>query len=225
MAGTDASGADSARQRSSTTVAQLERAQLSDLFDSVGPQAPTLDEGWQTHHLAAHLVLRESNLVGMLQATRPATGDRKVEAMVASYGFGSLVATFRSGPPKLSPFAVPFADRLLNPLEFLVHHEDVRRAAAAWEPRSLPGWVRETVWGQLRWLARASLRGSPVGVALCRTDTGQRDFAVKKLDPVDLAGDPVELALFLFKRRAVAQVDLRGQPAHVDRFAHWLDGR
>jgi hypothetical protein len=37
----------------------VERAQLSDLFDELGPQAPTLLTPWTTRDLAAHLVLRE----------------------------------------------------------------------------------------------------------------------------------------------------------------------
>jgi len=42
-----------------------ERAQLCDLFDELGPQAPTLLAPWTTHDLAAHLVLRERDyLVG-----------------------------------------------------------------------------------------------------------------------------------------------------------------
>jgi hypothetical protein len=36
----------------------VERAQLSDLFDELGPQAPTLLTPWTTRDLAAHLVLR-----------------------------------------------------------------------------------------------------------------------------------------------------------------------
>ena len=36
-----------------------EPAQLSDLFDELGPQAPTLLAPWTTRDLAAHLVLRE----------------------------------------------------------------------------------------------------------------------------------------------------------------------
>ena len=37
----------------------VERAQLSDLFDELGPQAPTLLEPWVTRDLAAHLVQRD----------------------------------------------------------------------------------------------------------------------------------------------------------------------
>ena len=37
----------------------VERAQLSDLLDEFGPEAPTLLAPWTTRDLAAHLVLRE----------------------------------------------------------------------------------------------------------------------------------------------------------------------
>ena len=37
----------------------VERAQLSDLLDELGPEAPTLLAPWTTRDLAAHLVLRE----------------------------------------------------------------------------------------------------------------------------------------------------------------------
>ena len=37
----------------------VERAQLSDLFDELGPEAPTLLAPWTTRDLAAHLVQRE----------------------------------------------------------------------------------------------------------------------------------------------------------------------
>ena len=36
-----------------------ERIKLCDLFDELGPSAPTLIEGWTAHDLAAHIVLRE----------------------------------------------------------------------------------------------------------------------------------------------------------------------
>ena len=36
-----------------------ERNELADLLDQLGPDAPTLCEGWNTADLAAHLVVRE----------------------------------------------------------------------------------------------------------------------------------------------------------------------
>ena len=42
-----------------TRHARAERASLCDLLAEVGPDAPTLCEGWTTALLAAHLVVRE----------------------------------------------------------------------------------------------------------------------------------------------------------------------
>ena len=38
-----------------------ERAELCDLFEELGPDAPTLSGEWRTLQLAAHLVVRESH--------------------------------------------------------------------------------------------------------------------------------------------------------------------
>ena len=40
-------------------VARWQRAQLCDLFEYLGPDAPTLCEGWVTRDVAAHLWVRE----------------------------------------------------------------------------------------------------------------------------------------------------------------------
>ncbi|MEN3358667.1 MAG: hypothetical protein V7637_2649, partial [Mycobacteriales bacterium] len=42
-----------------TDHASAERAAVADLLDSLGPDAPTLCEGWSTYDLAAHLALRD----------------------------------------------------------------------------------------------------------------------------------------------------------------------
>ena len=46
------------------TFAKSERADLCDLFDQVGPDAPTLCRGWDAHDLAAHLWIRENDPLG-----------------------------------------------------------------------------------------------------------------------------------------------------------------
>ena len=40
-----------------------ERRKLCDVFDELGPSVATLLEGWTAHDLAAHIVLRERDLV------------------------------------------------------------------------------------------------------------------------------------------------------------------
>ncbi|HEY0698515.1 MAG TPA: TIGR03085 family protein, partial [Micromonospora sp.] len=39
--------------------ARSERLALADLMLALGPDAPTLNEGWDTRDLAAHLIVRE----------------------------------------------------------------------------------------------------------------------------------------------------------------------
>lgn len=41
----------------------IEREQLCDLLDGLGPDAPTILDVWTTHDLAAHLVLRERDFL------------------------------------------------------------------------------------------------------------------------------------------------------------------
>ena len=42
-----------------TSLARTERSALADLLDQIGPDQPTLCEGWTTRDLAAHLIARE----------------------------------------------------------------------------------------------------------------------------------------------------------------------
>ena len=90
----------------------LERAVLADALTAAGPGAPTLCEGWRTEHLAAHVVLRERDLLTSAGiAIRPltartdrvtlATGDRAADPD----GYARLVAEVRAGPPAWSPLA------------------------------------------------------------------------------------------------------------------------
>jgi uncharacterized protein (TIGR03085 family) len=61
------------------TPAQRERASLVETMRSIGPDAPTLCEGWTTRDLAAHLVVRERRLdatPGIMIRFSPATPTR-----------------------------------------------------------------------------------------------------------------------------------------------------
>ena len=119
--------------------AQSERHALCNLFLEVGPDAPTLCEGWNTRDLAAHIIVRESRpdaAGGILIKPLAAYGE-KVRKGVALRDWKSLVEAIRNGPPRLSPMRLTFLDRLTNTLEFFVHLEDVRRAQPNWEPRTL----------------------------------------------------------------------------------------
>jgi uncharacterized protein (TIGR03085 family) len=198
-----------------TFVAQVERAQLCLLFDEVGPQAGTLCEGWDAHHLVAHLVVREGTPLGIVTLLRPTVGDEEVERVVHERAFASLVDEIRGGPPRMSVFGTPVTDKAGNGLEYFIHHEDVRRARPGFEMRELPTWAQDELWGGVGFMSRRLFRKAPVGVALKRTDTGELKVAAKKTRTVVVEGLPSELALFGYGRGSVASVEMTGEPADV----------
>src|SRR5689334_9042684 len=103
-----------------TGFARQERSALCATLDAVGPDAPTLDEGWTARDLAAHLVLRETRLDASLGiVVAPLAGwTERVQAGIARTAWPQLVARLRSGPPRWSPYALePVAERA-NLVEF-----------------------------------------------------------------------------------------------------------
>lgn len=196
------------------SVATDERAALCDLLDELGPDQPTLCEGWQTRDLAAHLVVREHRLdaaPGILISAF-AGYTRRVQDGYARRPWRELVDTVRGGPPVWWPTRVPAVDKLVNSIELFVHHEDVRRGQENWAPRE-PDERRDTVlWTGLKRAAKVTLRRTPVGLILSRPGG---DSVVVKRGPntVTVTGEPGELLLFAFGRDA-ARVGFDGeQPA------------
>jgi uncharacterized protein (TIGR03085 family) len=201
---------------STPSLATSERAALCDLFEQVGPSAPTLCTGWDTHHLVAHLCQRESNPLALLRTALTPSSASGLDALVDSSAFSELVASLRRGPASLSVFALPQVDRFTGALEFFVHHEDVRRAEPGWTVRDLPGHSQDEIWSVLRWAAKVVMRRSPVGAELVRSGTQDSVTAAKGPDKVLVRGLPSELALFAFGRTEAARVDLDASAHAVD---------
>lgn len=201
---------------SASTHARRERAELSELMLAVGPDAPTLCEGWTTRDLAAHLVVREARpdaAPGILFS--PLAGwTARVTRAVAARPYSELVRQVRTGPPTLSVFSLPGADGLVNLLEYFVHHEDVRRAQPQWAPRDLPADLSNELWSRLGQMGGLMYRRVPVGVALRRTDGPGGQHVVRKGEPmVSVTGTAQELLLHTYGR-ASTQVEVSG-PAHA----------
>ncbi|WP_143265513.1 maleylpyruvate isomerase family mycothiol-dependent enzyme, partial [Amycolatopsis lexingtonensis] len=97
--------------------------------------------------------------------------------------------------------------------EFLVHHEDVRRAQPGWEPRPADATRDAAAWRSAKQAAKLNLRKAPVGVTL-RTTTGQEAAVKTGPDPVAVIGAPVDLLLFVFGRDAV-HLEFEGDAAAV----------
>jgi uncharacterized protein (TIGR03085 family) len=200
--------------------ARDERLALCALLDEVGPRQPTLCAGWATRDLAAHLVLREHRPDAMAGiAGGPLAGyARSVQRRIADRRpYPALVQTVRAGPPLLSPLRL--ADERVNLTEFFVHHEDVRRARAGWEPRDIGQGKSDALWRTLR-MARFVLRKVPVGVELARDDDGGAAAGVRvtaraATPVVTVTGAPGELALWVFGRTGAARVRFDGSEAAV----------
>jgi len=197
-------------------LAKDERHALSDLFAQLGPDEPTLCEGWRTRDLAAHLVVREHRPDAMPGIVLPAFAGhtQRVQDGVAARPWPELVDQVRRGPSRFWPTSFGSVDELANSAEFLVHHEDVRRAQPDWEPRPADPSRDAAVWRLLPRIAKLNLRKSPVGVVL---QTPDGSASVKSGTPVvTVIGDPVELLLFIFGRDAV-RLSFEGDEAAIER--------
>jgi uncharacterized protein (TIGR03085 family) len=188
-----------------------ERSELCDLFLAVGPEAPTLCQGWSTLDLAAHLVIREHDPrsgFAILGGERFAKLERSLMDNARSQGYAKLVDRLRAGPPLL-PWRVPVLREFLNLTEWFVHHEDVRRPAGR-PPRDDRPDLDRTLWTMLRRASRLMLRKvRGAGVALDAPGFGE--VPARGPGPsVRLTGGPQELTLYLSGRRSAARVDLTG---------------
>ena len=202
-----------------TSAADVERAALADLLDDLGPDAPTLCEGWTTRDLAAHLVLRDrapKAWAGMVVPPLSGVADRAM-AEAAERPYGELVELIRGGAPAWSPMGLPVLKDAVNLLEYVIHHEDVRRAQRGWGPRAVPCSLADPVWTAIRLVARPAFRRARDGVRLRRAGTDSTVTGRGGSPAVTVVGDPVELALFLSGRKSAARVELHGDPAAVAR--------
>ncbi len=211
------------------THARDERTALCDLLTELGPDQPTLCAGWQTVDLAAHLVLREHRPdagAGVMGGPLAGYTRRAQNRLRARTSFAQLIELIRTGPPRLSVFAVPGVDERANLVEYFVHHEDVRRAQPGWQPREIRADLADELWRRLR-LARLLLRRAPVGVELVRGDaapdgTGRVRITARAHTPVvTVTGRPAELTLWTMGRTDAADVQMDGSDADVAALRAW----
>jgi uncharacterized protein (TIGR03085 family) len=220
-----------------TTYAHRERAALAALLDETGPDAPTLCAGWQTRHLAAHLVLRERRpdaAAGVMGGPFAGYTARVQQQFLDRYSYPALISMFQAGPPTLSLFAIPGADEAANTVEYFVHHEDVRRAVPGWTEREMPDGLNAALWKRLSG-ARLFLRGAPTGVVLrwrlpaaddAAAGGGEGgeggEIAAKNATPsVTVAGSPAELTMWSMGRVSAAHVTLDGPDEAVEKLTAW----
>lgn len=183
-------------------ISQTERWALCDLLTELGPDAPTLCEGWRTADMAAHLVARDRRpdaMPGMgMRLPVLSEWSRRVETGYRdTTTWDNLVQMARSGPPAwFRP-----VDKQLNTIEFFVHHEDVRRARPGWQPRELTVGEETALWRYLRPL-RFTLRNK-----VSRLEAlGQPAIVVSSKGPV-VKGPVAEVVMWALGRREAARVE------------------
>ncbi|MFI7522196.1 TIGR03085 family metal-binding protein [Micromonospora globbae] len=197
--------------------ARAEREALADLLLTLGPDAPTVAEGWSTRDLAAHLVVRERrpDAAGGIVLPPLRGYAERVRRRIAARPFADLVAQVRR-PPVWSPVSNPLTDELANTMEFFVHHEDVRRGRPGWSPRDLAAGLQAALWRRAAPLARLALRRFPADVYVQAPGHGQLSVG-RGGEPLRLVAAPGELVLFLSGRQRVARVQLDGPAAVAQR--------
>jgi uncharacterized protein (TIGR03085 family) len=195
---------------SSSPLVDRERQELADLLLRLGPAAATLCEGWETAHLAAHLVVRERRpdaMVGLgaeaahLGGPVAAWPHRLEDQLRESTPYAEVVGRLRAGPPAWSPMAWPTLARAFNTAEYAIHHEDVRRAQPGWTVRELSRADQDALWTAATLSARRSRRG----MVLRRSDVPGTEKRIGSADRT-VTGEPMELLLWTAGRRDVARV-------------------
>ncbi|MET3860128.1 uncharacterized protein (TIGR03085 family) [Dietzia sp. 2505] len=203
------------------TLAQRERSALVETMRAAGPEAPTLCAGWTTRDLAAHLVVREARPDAAAGIVLPALASRMEELRLreAEHPWDELLEKIAAGAPWYSPLR--YADRVANAAEYLVHHEDVRRAGGEWTTREFDVEDLDRIWALGTTVARTFLRRvsarvdlrTPPGITLTKSGAVSTGAALAPV--VSVTAAPVELILWAFGRDAV-DVDISGAQQGID---------
>lgn len=199
-----------------------ERARLADLLLELGPEAPTLCEGWDTHDMAVHLYLRENNPLATAGMFVPAMSGllARASAKAAERDYVELVRDWADGPGRFNP--VRFADPVMNLAEHFVHHEDVRRGDGVARPRDFSRVVQEQLYRVLAAMAPRALKNSTVPVILHATAfprimaADQRGVSADGEGVLRIRGDVGELLLWVFGRDIV-ELEVDGNLADAHR--------
>lgn len=199
--------------------AQRERSRLAELFLEVGPDAPTLNEGWNTFDLAAHLLIRESKplaLPGMFVDALSGMTEKET-SKVKARPYAEVVNEWAAGPPVwIKPF-----DAAMNTAEHFIHHEDVRRGGREVRPRDFSRTVNAQLLALAKRFGAMTLRKAQAPVILTPPDLppvtlGDKAGVAQRGDDVlRVSGAPGELLLWVSGRNA-AEIELTGASEALD---------
>ena len=186
-----------------------QRQAFADACEELGPDAPTLCEGWTTKELVAHVYVREHRpdaALGVLPlGPLSAYTERVMASTLRVHTYDEMVARARKPPLWLSALRL---DDAMNTVEFFVHTEDARRANGR-EPRPTDDQLERWLWGRMRRQARVMFRRVPAQVRLL-PDLGEPVDVGKGGPAVEVRGLPSEILLLGFNRKDAAKVTIVG---------------
>ncbi len=200
-----------------TSFAKRERSAICQTLRKLGPDQPTLCQGWSTKDLLVHLIVRENRpdaAVGLFIPFLSSYTD-SVSKKYSEKSFEDLIMIFENGPKSPSPFSLPKVDELANTFEFLVHHEDILRAQDNYQPRKLSEEDAKFVWSRFTKSAVFFMRKIKVGV-VAKTDQGI--YTLKRgNDVVTISGNLIDLVMFAFGRKNTTEINFEGNPTAVEK--------
>lgn len=187
---------------------------LVDALTELGPDAPTLCEGWTTKDMAAHVYVREHRpdaALGVLPlGPLSAYTDRVMASTLRVHGYDEILRRLRTPAPLVR---LTRTEDAINTVEFFVHTEDVRRPNHL-PARDMPEEFERKIWSRLSKQARMSFRRAKVRVRLVPTVGTPVEFGSGEL--VEVHGRPSEILLLAYNRKLDAKVDLQGSTAAVE---------
>jgi uncharacterized protein (TIGR03085 family) len=198
-----------------TSLAKRERVAISQLLRKLGPDAPTLCEGWNSFDLLVHLVSRETRPDAAIGLVVPALSSytSKVAQDIKSRGFENLITEFEHGPKRTSFFALPGVDNLANSFEFLIHHEDLLRGQPDYSPRTLDEDDKKLIWKRFTQSGKLLMRKAKVGI-IAQSDQGT--YTIKSGNScVTMKGEVIDLLLFAYGRKAHVNIEFEGEESAI----------
>ena len=196
-------------------VLKKERAALCDTLERVGPDQPTLCDGWTTTDLAAHLVVRERDPrsgPGIMLGGRFGEYTKKLMERNQAKGYEWLIQRLRDGPPAFMVATMP----ALNVNENFIHHEDVRRANGE-APRAPDAELNEVLTSVMRRMGGFQARRlGGYGLELLLPDGTRLKLRGGPKGKATIVGPIGEAVLYLSGRRDAAQVTLEGDDAALE---------
>ncbi|MDO5723362.1 MAG: TIGR03085 family metal-binding protein [Flaviflexus sp.] len=203
------------------TMTQIERRRLIDRLAQLGPEAPTLCEGWRAQDLLAHLIRREiipHAVIGSWMPSRIGEAASKMLSDLDEASWEEMLEMFASGRPSFSPLRIGAIDSVVNTLEYVIHTEDLNRAQTPPIIEAYSDEEQRHVFSRLGTMAQLIFARSPVTVRLNAGTFGTKEMLISKRNDsaVTILGEPVELALWSFGRDEAADVSFEGSEDDIE---------